>query len=60
MFAKYPGFKAVDIPDIASGDFSQILEGVGAVIHVAAPIPGRADAETALRVSVLCMFSFHD
>lgn len=49
-FAKYRNFKAVDVPDIASSDLAEILNGVEAIIHTAAPLPGRVDAETALKV----------
>ncbi|KAJ7167667.1 hypothetical protein C8R46DRAFT_950733 [Mycena filopes] len=49
---KYPKFEVVEIPDIATSEFSAAFKGVGAVIHTAAPIPGRADSETALKSAV--------
>ncbi|KAF7298742.1 Epimerase domain-containing protein [Mycena indigotica] len=51
-FAKYPQFEAVEIPDLATADYTDALAGVGAIIHTAAPIPGRADSETAFRSAV--------
>ncbi|KAJ7799832.1 hypothetical protein B0H14DRAFT_3156292 [Mycena olivaceomarginata] len=49
---KYPKFEVVEIADVATADFSAAFKGVGAVIHTAAPLPGRADAETALKSAV--------
>jgi hypothetical protein len=46
-------FEAVEVPDIASGDLTKALESVDAVIHTAAPLMGRSDAEDAFRVSKL-------
>jgi nucleoside-diphosphate-sugar epimerase len=54
-FEKYPKFEAVEIADVATSDFSAAFEGVGAVIHTAAPLPGRVDAETALKVSTYAL-----
>ncbi|KAJ7592594.1 hypothetical protein C8J56DRAFT_928987 [Mycena floridula] len=51
-FAQYDQFEAVEVLDIASGDFGDILNGVGAIIHTAAPLPGRTDAETAIQSAV--------
>ncbi|KAF9027610.1 NAD(P)-binding protein, partial [Hymenopellis radicata] len=46
-------FEVCDVPDIACGDFSEILKGnIRYIIHTAAPVPGRADFETALRTGV--------
>ncbi|KAK7441541.1 hypothetical protein VKT23_016534 [Stygiomarasmius scandens] len=42
-------FKAIDIPDISSSDLSKALEGVDGIIHTAASLVGRADAETTLK-----------
>ncbi|KAK7439384.1 hypothetical protein VKT23_017607 [Stygiomarasmius scandens] len=42
-------FKAVDISDISSSDLSEALKGVNGIIHTAASLPGRADAETTLK-----------
>ncbi|KAF7375001.1 Epimerase domain-containing protein [Mycena sanguinolenta] len=49
---KYPQFEAVEISDVASGDFSAAFKDVGAIIHTAAPLPGRADSETALKSAI--------
>ncbi|KAJ7931418.1 hypothetical protein B0H13DRAFT_2308576 [Mycena leptocephala] len=51
-FEKYPQFEAVEITDIATADFSAAFSGVGAIIHTAAPLPGRADSETALKSAI--------
>nr|GAT49327.1 predicted protein [Mycena chlorophos] len=52
-FASYGAqFQAVEIADNASSDFTEALKGVGAIIHTAAPIPGRTDFETGLKSSV--------
>ncbi|KAF5365213.1 hypothetical protein D9758_005447 [Tetrapyrgos nigripes] len=50
--SNYPQFEAVEIADIASGDYSEIFKGVGAIIHTAAPVIGRADKETAFRSAI--------
>ncbi|KAF8914967.1 hypothetical protein CPB85DRAFT_1433439 [Mucidula mucida] len=42
-------FEAVEIVDIGTGDFSSLLQGVDAVIHTAAPLPGRVDPTEALK-----------
>ncbi|KAJ7274200.1 hypothetical protein C8J57DRAFT_1178328 [Mycena rebaudengoi] len=49
---KYPNFEAVEIADVATSDFSAAFKGVGAIIHTAAPLPGRADGETALNTAI--------
>ncbi|KAJ7154748.1 hypothetical protein C8R46DRAFT_443045 [Mycena filopes] len=49
---KCPKFEVVEIPDIATADFSEAFKDVGAVIHTAAPIPGRSDGETGLKSAV--------
>ncbi|KAK0474180.1 hypothetical protein IW261DRAFT_568200 [Armillaria novae-zelandiae] len=46
-------FEVVEISDISSGDYSQHLKGVKAIIHAAAPLSGRTDPETAFRVGYL-------
>ncbi|KAJ6531133.1 NAD(P)-binding protein [Mycena capillaripes] len=51
-FEKYPKFEAVEITDVATSDFSAAFKGVGAIIHTAAPLPGRADSETALKSAI--------
>ncbi|KAG7448894.1 NAD(P)-binding protein, partial [Guyanagaster necrorhizus] len=45
-------FEVIEVPDVSSGDLSQHLKGVDAIIHSAAPLPGRVDPETALRISI--------
>ncbi|KAJ7679751.1 hypothetical protein B0H17DRAFT_1206398 [Mycena rosella] len=49
---KYPRFEVVEIADIATADYTAAFKGVGAIIHVAAPLPGRADSETALNSAI--------
>nr|GAT49312.1 predicted protein [Mycena chlorophos] len=52
-FAPYGAqFEAVEIADVASSDYTQALKGVGAILHTAAPVPGRGDFETAFKTSV--------
>jgi nucleoside-diphosphate-sugar epimerase len=51
-FEKYPKFEVVEIADVAASDFSAAFKGVGAIIHTAAPLPGRTDAETALKSAI--------
>nr|GAT49322.1 predicted protein [Mycena chlorophos] len=52
-FAPYGAqFEAIEIADVASSDYTQALKGVGAIMHTAAPVPGRADFETAWKTSV--------
>jgi hypothetical protein len=43
-------FDAVNISDIATGDFPEALKGVDAVIHTASPLPDRAPADVILKV----------
>ncbi|KAF9049621.1 NAD(P)-binding protein [Hymenopellis radicata] len=42
-------FEAVEIVDIGAGNFSSLLQGVDAVIHTAAPMPGRVGPTEALK-----------
>ncbi|KAJ7069507.1 hypothetical protein C8F01DRAFT_515975 [Mycena amicta] len=51
-FAKYPQFEAVEISDVATSDYTEGLKGVGAIIHAAAPLPGRQDVETAFKSAI--------
>ncbi|KAF8205561.1 hypothetical protein K438DRAFT_1931904 [Mycena galopus ATCC 62051] len=51
-FSEYPQFEVVEIADIATSDFAAAFKGVGAIIHTAAPVPGRADSETALKSAI--------
>ena len=39
------------IADLASGDYTEALEGVGAVIHVASPAAGKDNAKAMIQVS---------
>ncbi|THU76584.1 NAD(P)-binding protein [Dendrothele bispora CBS 962.96] len=50
--SSYPNFEAVEIADIAAGDYSDIFKGVDAIIHTAAPLPGATDKETAFRSAI--------
>ncbi|PCH36133.1 NAD(P)-binding protein [Wolfiporia cocos MD-104 SS10] len=46
-------YEVVPIDDLAGGDYTAALQGVGAIIHQAAPLPDReASTEDALNVSV--------
>ncbi|KAJ3865715.1 hypothetical protein EV359DRAFT_80232 [Lentinula novae-zelandiae] len=52
-FARYPAFEAVEITDIASGDFSFMKGRMDAVIHCAAPmISDKVDHEAALKGAI--------
>ncbi|KAF7298794.1 Epimerase domain-containing protein [Mycena indigotica] len=51
-FASYQQFEAVEIDDIATADYTEVFKGVGAIIHTAAPIPGRADSVTAFKTAI--------
>jgi len=48
---KIPGLEFVEVNDIATGDFTEALKGVDAVIHVACPLPGRKSTEETFTVS---------
>ncbi|KAJ7643826.1 hypothetical protein FB45DRAFT_896159 [Roridomyces roridus] len=52
-FASYPRFEAVEILDVASSDFTAAFKGVDAVIHTAAPLPGRTDHGTVLNTAIV-------
>ncbi|KAG6847781.1 hypothetical protein H0H93_006042, partial [Arthromyces matolae] len=45
-------FKAIEIKDITSDQFPEALEGVDAVIHAAAPLPGKEDTESMINSAV--------
>ncbi|KIY43332.1 NAD(P)-binding protein, partial [Fistulina hepatica ATCC 64428] len=51
-FAKTDRFEAIDIPDIASSNLTHAFEGVDALLHTAAPLPGEASTEVALNHAV--------
>lgn len=38
------------VDDIATGDFTEALKGVDAVVHIACPLPGRKDTEEIFKV----------
>ncbi|KAJ7069496.1 hypothetical protein C8F01DRAFT_1363671 [Mycena amicta] len=52
VFEKYLQFEAVEISDVATADYTDVFKGVGAIIHTAAPLPGRADSETAFKSAI--------
>ncbi|KAG6805160.1 hypothetical protein H0H93_005502, partial [Arthromyces matolae] len=45
---KVPGLEFVGIDDIATGDFSEALKDVDAIVHVASPLPGRTSVDDTL------------
>ncbi|KAL1722009.1 hypothetical protein EV715DRAFT_287962 [Schizophyllum commune] len=52
VFAKYPLFEAVEVADIASSDLSEVFKGVDKLIHMAAPLVGRATPKEAVDLGV--------
>lgn len=46
--AAHPDFALVHIEDVATGDLTESLTGVDAIIHVASPLPGKVSPEVAL------------
>ncbi|KAL1734685.1 hypothetical protein EV714DRAFT_280736 [Schizophyllum commune] len=52
VFAKYPLFKAVEVADIASSDLSEVFKGVDKLIHMAAPLVGRATPKEAVDLGI--------
>ncbi|KAF8920169.1 hypothetical protein CPB85DRAFT_1372919 [Mucidula mucida] len=46
--SKNPDFSVVAIDDVATGDFTEALKGVNAVIHVASPLAGNGTATESL------------
>ncbi|KIY72461.1 NAD(P)-binding protein [Cylindrobasidium torrendii FP15055 ss-10] len=48
-FADVPSFEAVEIAEIGSGDLTQVLKGVDAIIHTAAPLAGRVSFDEGKR-----------
>lgn len=51
IYAQYKDhFDAVNISDIATGEFPEVLEGVDAVIHTASPLPDKASKDVILEV----------
>ena len=47
------------IDDLITGDFTDVLKGVHAVIHVATPLPGRQDLQATIDVSTRHFTSRH-
>ncbi|KAG6853183.1 hypothetical protein C0991_006293 [Blastosporella zonata] len=45
---KVPGLEFARVDDIATDDLTEVLKGVYAVIHVAAPLPGRTNVQDTL------------
>ncbi|KIY48637.1 NAD(P)-binding protein [Fistulina hepatica ATCC 64428] len=52
VFRDQGDFEAVEVPDIASTDLTAAFDGVDFLIHAAAPLVGRVDAEGALNFAV--------
>ncbi|KAF9567222.1 NAD(P)-binding protein [Agrocybe pediades] len=49
---KVPGLEFVEINDVATGDFTEALKGVDAVLHIACPLPGRVSREEVFKTAV--------
>ncbi|KAF8898048.1 hypothetical protein CPB84DRAFT_1709933, partial [Gymnopilus junonius] len=47
-----PDLEFVKVDDIATGDFTEALKGVDAVVHIACPLPGRKDLEETFRSAI--------
>ncbi|KAF5390052.1 hypothetical protein D9757_003795 [Collybiopsis confluens] len=41
----YPNLELVQVEDVASSDLTEVLKGVGSVVHIASPLAGKASAE---------------
>jgi nucleoside-diphosphate-sugar epimerase len=52
LFADNPSVEVVEVPNIVDSQFQDALVGVDAVIHVASPLPGRADPQGMLSSAV--------
>ena len=50
LYAENCSAEVVEISDIVHGQFQDALVGVDAVIHVASPLPGRADPQEMMDV----------
>ncbi|KAF8640263.1 hypothetical protein AX16_010158 [Volvariella volvacea WC 439] len=48
----YPLLELVQVDDLAVGDFTEVLQGVGGVIHVASPMPGTEGPEVTLKAAL--------
>jgi len=47
-----PGLEFAEVNDIASGDFTEALKGVDAVLHIACPLPGRKSVEETFKSAI--------
>ncbi|TFK37177.1 hypothetical protein BDQ12DRAFT_699174 [Crucibulum laeve] len=45
-YINHPLFEVVEISDIGSDQFPELLQNVDAVVHLAAPLPGREEVDT--------------
>ncbi|KAF9010678.1 hypothetical protein BDQ17DRAFT_1322478 [Cyathus striatus] len=52
VYANNPNLEVVEISDIARGDFGEALQGIDGVIHVASPLPSRADEKEMLKSAI--------
>ncbi|KII85658.1 hypothetical protein PLICRDRAFT_145505 [Plicaturopsis crispa FD-325 SS-3] len=50
--AHYPNLELAVVDDVATGDFTDALKGVGAIIHVASPLAGAGSPEEVLKGSI--------
>ncbi|KAE9389447.1 NAD(P)-binding protein [Gymnopus androsaceus JB14] len=48
----YPNLEFAQLDDIASSDLTEALQGVGSVVHVASPLPGKESAEVLINTAV--------
>ncbi|RPD52972.1 NAD-P-binding protein [Lentinus tigrinus ALCF2SS1-7] len=51
-FGSYPNFEVAPLDDVATGDFTAVLQGVDAIIHLASPLAGRQSAEDGLNTAI--------
>ncbi|KAF8642480.1 hypothetical protein AX16_009481 [Volvariella volvacea WC 439] len=49
---KLPRLEFVRIDDVATGDFTEALKSVDAVVHVASPLPGHASVDDTLNTAI--------
>jgi nucleoside-diphosphate-sugar epimerase len=47
-----PGLEFTEVNDLATDDLTAALKGVSVVMHVAAPLPGKADAAGSIKTAV--------
>lgn len=48
--------EVVEIKDIVTDDLTDVLKGVGAIIHAASPLAGRASAQDTLKVRLVLSY----